>query len=251
MFSQIVSQSLGSPIFSYSHVFFFRSLRFFRIPSDLLRICLDSARFSWKLIGICRILSDLGFFIFSHNFSVSLTFLDVLSYSLISFRILTFFLCSLEFVRNFSDSSGFSPILSEFDWIPSDFFVFSRIISESLEFFRILSYFFGFFSYFFGSRMFSCSIICLGFSSIFSSSPQFSLQIFSYSLGFWRVLTDSFRVLRILSDLPRICSDSVRFSQNLIGISRILSDLGFFSYSLAFFRIPSDFLRICTYPLRI
>ena len=169
--------------------------------------------------GFCRIFSEFGrilsyFFVFSHVFfSRILSESRILSNSLGSSQnFLGFYPILMEFDRNlvFFRISDFLYSLIIFRFL-SRFLVFSRFISEFLEFFRILSY----------------SLI--------------SFRIVSHFFVYMWIHSEFLGFFQILLDLPRICSDCLPSSQNLIGFSSIFSYSVMFSDSLGFFRLLSDY----------
>ena len=127
------------------------------------------------------------------------------------------------------DSLDFSKILP-------DFFIFSRIFSYALIFFRSL---FDYFSYFFISDCF------VFFRNLLDSLRSFRvlsdfLRIWSDSFGFFRNFSDRYSQKSFVLYIPgsyQIFSDSLGFSRTLTLSFRILLD------SCGVFRILWKFLK--------
>ena len=222
----------------------------FRILSHLLRF--------WILSDSLELFLDfITFFCFIPALVLPLRIFWIISYF---FKFSSFLSDSLEFSGDFLGFFGFFDIL------------LYSVLSNSHEFSIILSYFFEFLL---DSRVFSHSLIfCPNFPIFFRILPDslshiFSefgrilsncLGFFSYSCGFYwilsnyiRILSDSFEFSRFLSEyfeFSCILSNSSDFSRTL-EFSRILSYLfEFLPDSLGFFRILSDFFRILSYSFR-
>ena len=203
LFSRIPLDSFG---------FFLSLFNFF----GFFHIHSDSLGSFQTLVRICRILTDsIGVSLIVSDSLGALEFTPIFSYSIGLFRILFrffwIFFCSTEFYWNLSflyDSSWFSRILSKY-------FGYSRVFSNSSRFSRIIfgfcrilfEFFWIFFcsnefywnlSFFYDSSSFS-RILSLYFGySRFFRSLQDSLELFSDSLVFFRILPDSSAFLRIL-----------------------------------------------------
>ena len=171
---------------------------------------------SWNLAG------------FSHEFSNSFkSSLVLFEFDRILLQLFGFISDFFVFSVFLSDSSEFSPILSEFRWILSSFFGSFRILSDWRRIFEILRDSIGF------SRIPWIFPDSSEFSHIFVRSFGF-FRIFSYSHGFFRIFPDSFRSSRNLAAFSRNFSDFFSFFW-------ILSDpVGIWSDSSIFFLILSN-----------
>ena len=229
------------PIFSDSFGFFhilLDSYEFFRILSVPVGIQPDLLVFS-------GILSN--FVIFSQTLQHSLGFL---------------------FYRFLFDSSGFFLILPEFSqiisylfalfWILQDSFQFSwnfvgfsRIFSDSLRLFPILSHSIGFFlssSEF--SWVLSAASYSLGFfrfSQIIPVSPTFSFGLFRIVPDFFlssRNLARFSRILLYYFGFFKILSNPLGISLDSLGFSPLLRLFPILSHSIGFFLSSSEFFWV-------